>query len=80
MHESMQLEEFKNSNIYILLTLVLLNPDIPGLGNSVDPDQLASEEANWSRSALFAIKYLNLYQRSGSSYLIGWKLEVGMTS
>ena len=24
--------------------------------NSVDPDQLASEEANWSGSALFAIK------------------------
>ena len=30
--------------------------------NSVDPNQLASEEANWSGSALFAIKYLNLYQ------------------
>ena len=28
--------------------------------NSVDPDQLASEEANWSGSALFAIKYVNL--------------------
>ena len=27
--------------------------------NSVDPDQLASEEANWSGSALFAIKYVN---------------------
>ena len=26
--------------------------------NSVDPDQLASEEANWSGSALFAIKYV----------------------
>ena len=25
--------------------------------NSVDPDQLTSEEANWSGSALFAIKY-----------------------
>ena len=30
------------------------------LQNSVDPDQLASEEANWSGSALFAIKYVNL--------------------
>ena len=30
--------------------------------NSVDPDQLASEEANWYGSALFAIQYLNLYQ------------------
>ena len=28
--------------------------------NSVDPDQLASEEANWSGFALFAIKYVNL--------------------
>ena len=29
-----------------VLTLVLLNPDIPCFANSVDPDQLASEEAN----------------------------------
>ena len=43
-----------------LLTLVLLNLDIPCFTNSVDPDQLASEEANWSGSALFAIKYANL--------------------
>ena len=43
-----------------LLTHFLLNPDIPCLANSVDPDQLASEEANWSGSALFAIKYVNL--------------------
>ena len=28
----------------------------PAFWNSVDPDQLASEEANWSGSALFAIK------------------------
>ena len=47
------------------LTFVLLNPDIPCLC-SVDPDQLASEEANWSSeanwsgSALFVIKYVNL--------------------
>ena len=50
----------------------------PVLANNVDPDQLASEEANWSGSALFAIKYVNLYQQSGSSNLIGWKIEVGM--
>ena len=48
--------------------------------DSVAPDQLASEEANWSGSALFAIKYVNLYQQTGSSNLIGWKLEVGMAS
>ena len=32
----------------------------PVFANSVDPDQLASEEANWSGSKLFAIKYVNL--------------------
>ena len=40
---------------------------------TVDPDQLASEEANWSGSALFAIKYMNLQKKSRSSNLIGWK-------
>ena len=43
------------------LTLVLVNPDIPTFANSVEPDQLASEEANSSGSALFAIQYSNLY-------------------
>ena len=52
----------------------------PVLANSVDPDQLASEEANWSGSALFVIKYVNLYQKLRSSNLIGWKLEVGVAS
>ena len=32
--------------ICLNLTLVLLNPDIACFANSVDPDQLASEEAN----------------------------------
>ena len=61
---------------YTSLTLLLLNTTCPVLANSADPDQLASEEANWSGSALFAIKYVNLYQQSGSSNLIGWKLEM----
>ena len=52
----------------------------PVFANSVDPDQLASEEANWSGSALFAIKYVNLVQQSRSSNLIGWRLEVGVAS
>ena len=60
------------------LTLVLLNPDMPCLYKRADPDQLASENANWSGSALFVIKYVNSYQQSGLSNLIGWKLEVGM--
>ena len=37
------------------------------LANSVDPDQLASEEVNWSGSALFVIKYVNFYQKPESS-------------
>ena len=37
-----------------LVNLVLLI--CPALANSAEPDQLASEEANWSWSALFAIK------------------------
>ena len=36
---------FKNVEIE-WLTLVLLNPYVPVFTNSVDPDQLASEEAN----------------------------------
>ena len=29
---------------------------------------------------MFVIKYVNFYQKPGSSYLIGWELEVGMAS
>ena len=50
----------RNSHIHI--SLLLLNTSCPVLANSVDPDQLASEEANWSGSALFVIKYVNFYQ------------------
>ena len=59
-------KEQKNINFSLveffqcLLTLVLLNPDITCFANSEEPDQLASEEANWSGSALFAIKYVNI--------------------
>ena len=53
---------------------------MPCFANIVDPDQLASEEANWSGSAMFVIKYVNLYQQSGLNNLNGWKLEVGMAS
>ena len=63
-----------------VLTLLLLNMTCPVLANSVDPDQLASEETNSSGSALFVIKYVNFYQKLGSSNLIGWKLEVGIAS
>ena len=60
--------------------LFLPNTTCPILANSVDPDQLASSEANWSGSALFVIKYMYFYQKLGSSSLIGWKLEVGVAS
>ena len=68
------------SYLELCLTLVLLNPDIPCHANSVDPDQLASEEANWSGSTLFVIKCVNLYQQPWSSNLIGWNLEMGVAS
>ena len=46
------------------LTLLLLNTTCPVLANSVDPDLLDSEEANWSGSALFAIKYVIFYKKT----------------
>ena len=73
--EMPHLEEYQ-----MALTLLLLNTTCPVLANSVDPNQLASEEANWSGSALFVIKNVNLYKQFGSSNLIRWKLEVGVAS
>ena len=46
----------------------------------LNPWPAEPEEANWSGSALFAIKYVNLYQQAVSSNLIGWKLEMGVAS
>ena len=61
------------------LTLLLLSTTFPVLADSVDPDQLASEEANWSGSALFVIKYMWIsIKKLWSSNLIGCKLEVGV--
>ena len=50
-----------SGTISIILTPVLLNRIYPAFANSIDPDQLASEEANWSGSALFAFKHVNLF-------------------
>ena len=36
----------------VVLTLLMLNTTYPVLANSVDPDQLASEEANWKPTDL----------------------------
>ena len=50
----------------ILLRVLSINPCpcwtriYPAFANSVDPDQLASVEANCSGSTLFANKYVNL--------------------
>ena len=59
-----------------------LNPslaehDMPRLSK-----QCRSSSAGFWRSALFVIKYMyvNVYQKPGSSNLIGWKLEVGIAS
>ena len=51
-------------------TIEYINPSCwtricPVFANSLEPDHLASSEANWSGSSLFAIKYVNLYQQSG---------------
>ena len=54
-------------------------PEYPAFAKSVDPDQLASEESNWSGSALFVSKIVK-YQKPWSSNRIGWKLSVGMAS
>ena len=35
----------------------VLNPEYPAFANSEDPDQLASEETNWSGSALFKLPF-----------------------
>ena len=40
------------------LTLVLLNPDISSFENTVDPDQLASDEAIWSGATLLSTLFV----------------------
>ena len=42
------------------LTLILLITTTPTFANSVDPDQMASEEAIWSGSTLFVVQFVNL--------------------
>ena len=63
----------KSAKILVLSCWTWINP---AFSDSVDLDQLASEEANWSGSSLFVIKYVNFYQQSGSDNLIDWQLEV----
>ena len=58
---------------WVILTLGPLNQIYPAFANSVDQDQLASEEANWSGSALFVVKNVNLYQQHKSNKI--WLAE-----
>ena len=52
---------------------VPLQPRFALFANSVDPDQMASSEANWPESALLVIKYVTLYNQPGSCNLIDSK-------
>ena len=47
-------------DLALWLTLTLLFTTTPTFANSVDPDQMASEEAIWSGSTLFVIQFVNL--------------------
>ena len=57
--------------LFIQAILNLSSKIYPTFANSVALDQLASEEADLSGSALFIIKYVNFNQHPGSSNLIG---------
>ena len=53
------------------LTLILLFTTTPTFANSVDPDQMASQEAIWSGSTLFVIQFVNLNKNIRWCNLIG---------
>ena len=59
------------NSTHLLQTLPCWTCIRPAFANSVDPDQLAYEEANWSGSALFVIQYVKSYEQFGLSNLIG---------
>ena len=59
-------------------TLVLLILDLLFLENIVDPDQLASDEASWSGSAMFSMQPLNPLYKMKSPNWTGLKTEVHM--
>ena len=55
-----------------ILTLIQLFTTTPTFANSVNPDQMASEEAIWSGSTLFVIQFVNLNKNIIWYNLIGW--------
>ena len=54
---------------YAVLNLVLLSPDIPCLYKQCRSRSVGFWRNHWSGSELFAIKYMNLYQQTGSDWL-----------
>ena len=74
---------FRNFKGFAWRLEILINPSLAEHNMPCLSKQCRSrsvEEANWSGSALFVIKYVNFYLKPGSSNLIGWKLEVGVVS
>ena len=61
-----------NVNLNVNLTFILLFTTTPTLANSVDPDQMASEEAIWSGATMFVIQFVNLNENIIWCNLIGW--------
>ena len=57
-----------------------INPSLNEHNMTCLSKQCRSRSVGWSGSGLFVIKYVNFYQKPGSSYLTGWKLEVGVAS
>ena len=62
-----------NTNTITTLTLVLLNPDRSCLCKQCRSRSVGFWRSQLIWSTLFVIKYVNLYQQSGSSNLTGWK-------
>ena len=81
-HVWLNFAQYENgSKLFVLiLPLVLLNLGTPCLYKRLVRVQLTSEDSKWSQSALFAIKYVALYQQPRSTNLTGWKLEMGVVS
>ena len=57
---------------FTLMETVQNHADINSLVSSVDPDQLASEEASWSGSTLFSKKHVNsiINQNMNNNFLL----------
>ena len=73
------MEALRVKTTFVFLNILNHSPAEPGYAlplQTVDPDQWA----HWSEYKLFVIQYVNLYQQSGLSNLIGRQLEMGVVS